>query len=187
LYEDLLNEDDVIVNDIYEVLLQKENINRDDLLEVYAKHNNYIVGFDNYKTSLKIEKNITDVLNAVNNAFNQSRRSLVMAAKINENNKNISVQLQGVSKAIDTIANDIEKENKEEFLDKKKQIMLICKQRQIDILDVIINKEKTGRYIIKVLLNTCDDSKIIECPTNKISEILSSKNCWALTEYKIAV
>ena len=173
LYEDLLNEDDVIVNDIYEVLLQKENINRDDLLEVYAKHNNYIVGFDNYKTSLKIEKNITDVVNAVNNAFNQSRRSLVMAAKINENNKNISVQLEGVSKAIDNIADGLEKENNEEFLDKKKQIMLICKQRQIDVLDVIINREESGRYIVKVLLNTCDDSKIIECPTNKISEILS--------------
>ena len=36
-----------------------------------------------------------------------------MAAKINENNRNISVQLDGVSKAIDDIANDIEREEKE--------------------------------------------------------------------------
>lgn len=173
LYEDLMDEQEIIVNDIFQVLIQKEKINREDLLKVYENHNNYIVGFDNYKTSLKIENNIREVVNAVNNAFKESKRSIVMAAKINEQNKNISVQLDGVSKAIDNIAFDIEKEEKEDFLDKKKEIILICKQRQIDVLDVIVSKEKTGRYIIKVMLNTCDDSKIIECPTKKIAEILS--------------
>ncbi len=173
LYDDLMSENEIIVNDIYEILVQKEKINREDLLKVYENHNNYIVGFDNYKTSLKIENNIKEVVNIVNSAFKESKRSLVTAAKINENNKNISVQLEGVSKAIDNIASDIEKEEKEDFIDKKKEIMLICKQRQIEVLDVIINKEKTGRYIVKVMLNTCDDSKIIECPTSKIAEILS--------------
>lgn len=173
LYEDLMGEQEVIVNDLFEVLVQKEKINREDILKIYENHNNYIVGFDNYKTSLKIENNIKEVVNAVNSAYKESKRSLVTAAKINENNKNISVQLDGVSKAIDDIANDIEKEEKEGFLDKKKEIMLICKQRQIDILDVNISQEKTGRFIIKVMLNTCDDSKIIECPTKKIAEILS--------------
>ena len=173
LYEDLMDEQEIIVNDIFEVLVQKEKINREDLLKIYENHNNYIVGFDNYKTSLKIENNIKEVVSAVNSAFKESKRSLVTAAKINENNKNISVQLDGVSKAIDNIANDIEKEDKEDFLDKKKEIMHICKQRQIDILDVNIEQEKTGRYIIKAMLNTCDDSKIIECPTKKIAEILS--------------
>ena len=173
LYEDLMDEQEVIVNDIFEVLVQKEKINREDLLKVYENHNNYIVGFDNYKTSLKIENNIREVVNAVNSAFKESKRSLVTAAKINENNKNISVQLDGVSKAIDNIANDIEKEEKEDFQDKKKEIILLCKGRQIDVLDVNIEQEKTGRYIIKVILNTCDDNKIIECPTKKIAEILS--------------
>jgi len=173
LYEDLMDEQEIIVNDIFEVLVQKEKINREDLLKIYENHNNYIVGFDNYKTSLKIENNIKEVVNAVNNAFKESKRNLVMASKINENNRNISVQLDGFSKAIDNIANDIEKEEKEDFLDKKKEIMLICKGRQIDILDVNISQEKTGRYIIKVMLNTCDDTKIIDCPTKKIAEILS--------------
>jgi len=173
LYEDFMDESEVIVNDIFEVLVKKEKVNREDILKVYENHNNYIVGFDNYKTSLKIENDIAEAVNAINSAFKESKRNLVMTAKINENNRNISVQLDGVSKAIDDIANDIEREEKDEFLDKKKEIMLICKGRQIDILDVIINKEKTGRYIIKVILNTCDDKKIIDCPTNKIQQILT--------------
>ena len=50
--------------------------------------------------------------------------------------------------------------------------MAICKQRKIDILNLEINKEKTGRYIIKIYLNTCDKNKIVNCPTKKIEEIL---------------
>lgn len=173
LYEDLMDEQGLIANDIFEVLLQKEKINREDLLKIYENHNNYIVGFDNYKTSLKIENNIQEAINAINSAFKESKRSLVTAAKINENNKNISTQLDGVSKAIDNITSDIVKEETESFEDKKKEIMLICKQRNIDILDLNIVQEKTGRYIIKTLLNTCDDSEIIECPTKKIAQILS--------------
>ena len=173
LYEDLISEELVIVNDIFEVLVKKEKINREDLLKIYESHNNYIVGYDNYETSLKIEKNIAEIVNIVNESFKTSRMNLVMAAKINKSNKNISAQLDGVSKVIDNIASDIEKTEKEDFLDKKKEIMIRCKQRQIDILDVSISKEKTGRYILKVFLNTCSDSKLIECPTKKIEEILS--------------
>ena len=173
LYQDLLDEDEIIVNDIFEVLLQKEKINREDLLKIYENHNNYIVGFDNYETSLKIERNLLEIINIANNAFKTSKRNVVMAAKIKENNKNISSQLDGVSKAIDNIANNIDKKENEEFIEKKKEIILRCKQRQIDVLDINITQEKTGRYIIKTFLNTCDDKKIIDCPIKKIEQILS--------------
>ena len=62
------------------------------------------------------------------------------------------MQLDGVSKVINNIASSIEGEEKDKFLDKKKEILLKCKQRQIEILDIHINKEKTGRYIIKVYI-----------------------------------
>jgi len=58
-------------------------------------------------------------------------------------------------------------------MDIKREILIRCKQRQIDILDINISRERTGRYIIKTYLNTCDDKKIIDCPTPKIEEILS--------------
>lgn len=172
LYEDLIDDDESITNDIFEILIKKDKIKREDLLQIYENHNNYIVGFDNYATSLKIEKDISQIINIVNESFKASKMNLVMAAKMNENNKNVSAQLDGVSKVIDNIANSIQ-ETQEEFLDKKNEILIKCKQRQIDILDINIKRENTGRYIIKVFLNTCQDSKIIECPTSKIEEILS--------------
>lgn len=172
LSEDLIDEDESIVNDIFKYLIEKDRIRRDDLLEIFKNHNNYIVGFDNYEMSLKIEKDIRQVVEIINESFKSSKLNFVMTAKMGENSKNISMQLDGVSKAIETIANDIE-EKKERFLDKKNQILLICKQRNIEILDLKIQQEKTGRYIIKVFLNTCNDKKIIECPTKKIEQILS--------------
>ena len=173
LYEDFIDDDETIVNEVFEYLVKKDRLTREDLLEIYKEHNNYIVGFDSYETSQKIEKNILEMINVVNNSYKAIRKNFVVAAKINENNKNISAQLDGVSKVIDNIANNIENNEKEEFLDKKKEIILKCKQRQIDMLDINIKQERTGRYVIKAFLNTCDDSKIIECPTNKIEEILT--------------
>lgn len=172
LRDDLIDEDESIVYDIFECLIEKDRIQREDLIEIFKKHNNYIVGFDNYETSLKIEKDIRQIVEIINESYKASKLNFVMTAKIGENSKNISMQLDGVSKAIDNIANDIEEE-KEKFLDKKNEVLLICKQRQIEILDLKINQEKTGRYIIKVFLNTCSDKKIIECPTKKIENILS--------------
>lgn len=172
LSEDLIDEDESIVEDIFECLLKKDRINRDDLLEIFKNHNNYIVGFDNYETSLKIEKDISQIVQIINESFKTSKLNFVMTAKIGENSKNISMQLDGVSKAIENIANDM-KEEKDEFLDKRNEILLICKQRQIEVLDLNIEQEKTGRYIIKVFINTCNDSKLIECPTKKIEQILS--------------
>ena len=172
LFEDLISEDERIVKDIFEYLVKKDRIQKEDLLGIFKNHNNYIVDFDNYDMTLKVEKDIRQVIEIINESFKISKLNFVMAAKIGENSKNISMQLDGVSKALETIANDIVEEN-DKFLDKKKEILLICKQRQIEILDVNIEQEKTGRFIIKVLLNTCNDSKLIECPTKKIQQILS--------------
>lgn len=172
LSEDLIDEDETIVEDIFECLVKKDRIYRDDLIEIFKNHNNYIVGFDNYETSLKIEKDISKIVQIINDSFKTSKLNFVMTAKIGENSKNISMQLDGVSKAIENIANDM-KEEKDEFLDKRNEILLICKQRQIEVLDLNIEQERTGRYIIKVFINTCNDSKLIECPTKKIEQILS--------------
>lgn len=172
LHDDLIDDDESIVYDIFECLLEKDIIKREDLLEIFKNHNNYIVGFDNYETTLKIEKDIRQVVEIINESFKTSKLNFVLAAKIGENSKNISMQLDGVSKAIETIANNIDEE-KEKFLDKKNEILLICKQRQIEFLDLKIEQENTGRYIIKAFLNTCSDKNIIECPTKKIEQILS--------------
>lgn len=172
LYEDIMDEEEIIIKDVFGYLKEHDRINREALLEIFKNHNSYIVGFDSYDISLKIEKDISDMIKAINEAYSTSKLNFVIKAKVSETNKNVSNQLDGVSKAIESIAKDIEIENNNNFAKEKKEIMAICKQRKIDILDLEINKEKTGRYIIKIYLNTCDKNKIVNCPTKKIEEIL---------------
>lgn len=173
LCEELMDEDEAIVNDIFQYLLEKGKIDRDGLLEIFKNHNSYIVGFDNYEISLKIEKDITQMLNIINDSFKTSKLNFVVAAKVSANNKVMSEQLEGVSRAIYHIANSMDQEE-DKFLTQKKEILLQCKQREIEILDINIQQEKTGRYIIKVLLDTCDENKLIDCPIKKIEQILSN-------------
>ena len=173
LYEDMGSDDETIVKDIFDYLEKYNHLNREGLLEIFKQHNNYIVGFDSYDISLKIEKDITDMLKAINDAYKTSQANFVMQAKVSRTNQNVSNQLEGVSKAIDNIAKGIELDNQDHAFDKeKREIITLCKQRKIDVLDIEIEKERTGRYIIKFYLNSCDKNTIIECPTRKIEEIL---------------
>ena len=86
--------------DLIKVVTGIRRCGKSTILEIFKKHNNYIVGFDNYETSLKIEKDIRQVVEIINESFKSSKLNFVMAAKIGENSKNISMQLDGVSKAI---------------------------------------------------------------------------------------
>lgn len=172
LYEDIVNEDEKILGGIFDYLDNNENINKEALLEIYKNNNSYIIGFDNEETSKGIEKDISDMVNAINKAYATSRLNFVIKAKVNETNKNVSKGLNGVSKAIENIAKDIKEDTSKQFEKEKKEIIAICKQRQINVVDIDIKHEKTGRYIIKFYIDTCKKEDYIECPSKKIEEVL---------------
>ena len=113
LYDDMVNENEEIVRDIFDFLNKNDKINRENLLEIFKNHNSYIVGFDSYDISLKIEKDIRNMLIAINDAYNASKINFVIKAKVNQANQNMSNQLDGVSKAIQNITKDIKDEHTE--------------------------------------------------------------------------
>lgn len=172
IYEDIADEDENILGEIFDKLQEKDIITREDILEIYKNNNSYIIGFDNKDTALSIEKDINDMVNVINKAYETSILNFVVKAKLNETNKNVSNQLNGVSKALESIVNDIQNEKTPEFIKEKKEIITVCKQRKINVADLDIKQEKSGRFIIKFYLNTCEKENNIECPTKKIEEIL---------------
>ena len=50
LYEDMVKPENEIVNELFDILLDKQEIDREDLLKTFAKFNNYIVqyGYSNH-------------------------------------------------------------------------------------------------------------------------------------------
>ena len=66
LYEDMTNTEGQIVDEIFKLLIDKQEITREQLLEIFAKCNSYIVGFDDKKISEYLEENISQMVRVIN-------------------------------------------------------------------------------------------------------------------------
>lgn len=173
LYEDL--EEEQIAEDIFRELIKNQTITRKSLIDIFANHNNYIVGFDEVDASLKIEQDIKQAVEIINESYKISKVNFIWSQKINENKRNISNQLDGVSKVISSLAEDIEDKIKEDshYIKYKQEIMQICKQKDISLKQIEIKKEKTGRYIITTYLEINNEKKDKESILEKLEKILS--------------
>ena len=54
LYDDLIDDESPIVDDIFKLLTEKAEITRKELLNIFENHNNYILGFDDSAVSNKL-------------------------------------------------------------------------------------------------------------------------------------
>lgn len=171
-YEDMLSPESKIVDELFKNLLDKQEIDKNDLLETFAKFNNYIVTFENEKLSKNMETEINQIIKAVNYAYKTSKTDFIWEEKVRTNKKNVQAQLDGVSKAISSIAVKMEKNMKEEeeFVDVNKKAIVALEIKGIIVDEIEINK-KDNRFFIDVYLK--EDSKITEnTDIEKIKKVL---------------
>lgn len=174
LYEEIYYSDE-IVSDIFKSLLINTIITKKQLIEIFANHNNYIVGFDKdgENDNQNIEKDISEMIKKINYSFKMSKMNFVYKKKIEENKKNVSVQLQGVSDMIAEIADDIGDSEDELFKREKEQIIQLLKQKQIKIDDISIKKEENGRFKVTVYKKCCDEADGNDCHSKMIGQVIS--------------
>lgn len=167
LYDDIINYDNGIIDDIFDVLLEKGEIEKQDLIDVFEKHNSYIdVGIEDEEMLRNIEKNIFQMIKTINYTYGLSKINFIWKKKVSEGNKVISNQLGKVSQAIDSLAEDIKNDDSSSVENETKQIKILLEQKNINYIGIEVKKQKNGRYIIGVIL---------EEPENKykVEEILS--------------
>ena len=174
LYDDLAKTESKLVNDIFLFLLEKQEITRKELLEIFAKNNSYIVGANDEKVSPYLENNIKEALNAINSAFRVGKANFVCKEKIKENKKTMKTQLGQISKAISDIAVQIEENNLEEnkFIEEKKKILYLLAQKEIKIEEITINKKKGERFFINIYMDIINQG-IINNDIDRIEKILT--------------
>lgn len=177
LYEDFIDIENLdILSDIFKILINNQVLKREDLLDIFAKYNNYIVGFDDENVSQVIEKDIKEVLDIINDSYKISKVKFMWEQKIDENKRTISNQLEGVSKVISSLADDMEEQtikDEHEFIIEKEEIMTLCREKNIPLEDIKIKREETGRYVITVYKDTCSVDKKEECYIDRLQIILS--------------
>lgn len=174
LYDDISNVDGNIVNNLFDILMDKQEITRKDLLQVFANCNSYIVGFDDKQISQYLEDNIMQMVRVLNMSYKISKSNFVWMKKLEENKKNMESQLKGVSKAISNLAQDIEEDftQDDKFEAEKIQIIELLKQKDIDIQEILIYRK--DRYFVEIYVQNrnLDDITIME---KILSDVLKEK------------
>ena len=172
LYEDIANVDGKIVDEIFQVLLEKQEIEREDLLKIFADCNSYIVGFDDKEISNYLEENILQILRIVNISYKVSKNNFVWQKKLDESKKNMETQLKGVSKVLSGIAKDIEKnaEIEKNYTKQEIEVIELLKQKEIEIEEIAITKK--DRYIVNIYTKEMLNNTIVE---NILTKVLKEK------------
>lgn len=174
LYEDMSKTEGPIIDQIFDLLIDKQEITREQLLEIFAKCNSYIVGLEDKQISEYLEDNISQMVRVINMSYKISKSNFVWQKKFEENKKNIETQLQGVSKAISSIAENIEKniKNEEQYSNEKKQVIDLLKQKEIEIQEISIQRE--DRFLVEVYMQKSNNTDI-EYIEKILSEVLKER------------
>ena len=175
LYEDISDTNGEIIAEIFKTLLDKQEIERQDLLEIFAKCNSYIVGFDDKDISSYLEENISQMIRTINISYKVSKSDFVWRKKVEEKNKVMSKQLNEVSKAIQNMADGIEKDLELEGQYERERIKIIelLKQKEIEVQDISLKKE--GRYYINIYIEELLDYTEISTVEKILTQCLKEK------------
>ena len=170
LYDDIKNSDEII-NDIFKYLSKNKKLTKDVLILIFAKYNNYIIGTENGNINSSVENDMKDMIDVINKSYKLSKINFVWKKKLDEKNKSMSVQLQGVSEVISDLADDIRDSKNEKYTDKKELIRKILMQKGIVISDIKIKKNDSDRTIVTIYTKDCDEN--IENMAKKIGRVLT--------------
>lgn len=170
LYEEMYYPTEKLITDIFNYLLDNEVITEKEFVKILEKNNNYIVGFDNTKS--QANEDIYKIVKAINYSYRVSKINFIWKKKMDESKKNVSEQLKGVSQAILKMAQDIDKEE-DKFVDTKKEMLKLLEQKDIVVKDIEIKEKSTGRYIVQVYTDVCENPDGTECDIKKIGRIIS--------------
>ena len=172
LYDDFITADS-LTNDMFDRLIKKEQIELQDVIEVFETYHNYLLTAQDKEENDRMERDIQAIVKIANESYTISRMNFICKKKIEENKKNISSQLNGVSKVISSIAYDIRKEEKKEFETEEQEIKNLCRQKNIALLDIHIKQNKNQRYIVQMYLEPEEKEGIKGCPIKKLETMLS--------------
>ena len=170
LYDEIYYPTEEIITDIFEHLLKNDVITEKELIKILEKNNNYIVGFENTKS--KANEDINKIVKAINYSYRVSKINFIWKKKFDASKKNISEQLKGVSEVISKMAEDISKEDDESAIEKK-EIFKLLEQKEIEIKNIEIKKKSSGRYLVDVYTDICNNTDGTECDIKKINKIIN--------------
>ena len=172
LYDDIYNNEENIIEDILDNLLENGVMTENGIVSIFAKHNIYLMNAEDSSIKDSELQEIREMIKVINMSYRISKNNFIWQKKLDENNKNVSKQLKNVSDAIKDIASGIV-ETVDKYTEEENKIKIILEEKNIDIKDINIKKEKNGRFIVNVYTNICDNENGKKCPVKQIDKVIS--------------
>lgn len=174
LYDDLYNNENNILSDIFNNLVENGVFTQNALISIFAAHNIYLMNSNNTEINNNEENEIREALRAINSSYRICKSDMVWQKKMEEKSQNMSEQLKTVKSAIDNITDGIiEESSDDEFKNEKEQIKSYLKEKNILAKDVNIKKEPSGRYLVNVYTNICNDMGGTLCPIKQTAKAVA--------------
>ena len=180
LYDDIANPENEITQKIFEYLLDKQEIDRKALLQIFADCNSYVVGFEDKEVSQYLEDNISQMITLINISYKVSKNDFIWRKKIEQNQKNIGNQLTAMSKAIEKMAKGMKQEIQEEASGKSEnyqketiEITELLKQKDIQVEEISIQKQ--DRFFVTIYAKEILETAKLELIEKLLTKSLNEK------------
>ena len=180
LYDDIANPESEITQKIFEYLLDKQEIDRKALLQIFADCNSYVVGFDDKEVSQYLEDNISQMITLINISYKVSKNDFIWRKKIEQSQKNIGNQLTAMSKAIEKMAKGMKQEIQEEASGKSEnyqketiEITELLKQKDIQVEEISIQKQ--DRFFVTIYAKEILETAKLELIEKLLTKSLNEK------------
>lgn len=172
LYEDLIRLDSNILEDIYMILVDKEEINDKDIVHIFEKRNEIL----DIKSNSAIKDDVDQVVRVVNRTYRINEMNFQWKRRLQDNKKSISKQLKGVSKAISEIASEMSNSKEQSYKNKESEIKELLKQKEIFVKELRIKQNKSKKYFIDILFEKAiQDREKIKCIESILTKVCREK------------
>ncbi len=168
------DQDEGILQDCYQELVKNEIITGQALQKILEAHKYYFVSAGEGRKNPILTEQIDGMVRMLNRAYRNSKTKFLIEKKTKEDKKNLSNELNHVSKAIADLAKDIQKETtKEEFVTERKEIQEILRQKEIPVSQVEMKQYPNSRRKVKVYTMPCEDMDGKECDIKRIGKVVA--------------
>ncbi len=172
LYEDLISLDNDLIDSIYMVLVEKEEISEKDLVNIFEKKNEIL----DIESNNAIKEDVNQIVRIVNRTYRINEMNFQWKQRLQDNNKTISKQLKGVSRAISEIADNMKPKVESIFGKKEAEVMELLKQKEILIKEIKIRQDKNKKYFIDILFEKqIREKEKVRCIESILSKVCKEK------------
>lgn len=172
LYDDIAKVDGKIDDEIFNFLLENQEITKQDLLNIFADCNSYIVGADDNNISKRLADDIMQIVRTINVSYKVTKSKFIWQKKEEQTKENIGKQLENVSKAIKSMAKGLENDIKAEdvYQQERFETVELLRQKDIEVQDIAIKKD--NRFIVDIYVGELIEKNKIEQIEKILTQVL---------------